>query len=73
MTGNIDAPVARVQGVLFDRGAIPGTAVQVKSSMVIVDNDGGVFQIQGGVRRISTPQIGERIRKAIARQNFLNP
>lgn len=73
MTGNLDAPVSRVQGVLFDRGTIPGTALQVKGSMIIADNDGGVFQIQGGQRRISTPQIEERIRKAIARQNFLSP
>lgn len=73
LTGDINAPVARVQGVLFDRGTIPGTAIQVKGSMVIADNDGGVFQIQGGIKRISTPQIEERIRKAIARQNFLNP
>lgn len=73
MTGNLDAPVSRVQGVLFDRGTIQGTAIQVKGSMIIVDNDGGVFQIQGGAKRISTPQIEERIRKAIARQNFLNP
>lgn len=73
LTGDINAPVSRVQGVLFDRGTIPGTAVQVKSSMVIVDSDGGVFQIQGGLKRVSTPQIEERIRKAIARQNFINP
>lgn len=73
MTGNLDAPVSRVQGVLFDRGTIPGTAIQVKGSMIIVDNDGGVFQIQGGAKRISSPQIEERIRRAVARQNFLNP
>ncbi|HNA87305.1 MAG TPA: hypothetical protein PLB04_17150 [Nitrospira sp.] len=73
LTGNLDAPISRVQGVLFDRGTIPGTALQVKGSMIIADNDGGVFQIQGGQRRISTPQIEERIRKAIARQNFLSP
>lgn len=73
MTGNLDAPVQRVQGVLFDRGAIPGSALQVKGSMIIADNDGGVFKIEGGSQRISTPQIEERIRKAIARQNFLNP
>lgn len=73
LTGNIDAPVARVQGVLFDRGTIPGTAIQVKGSMIIADNDGGVFQVQGGLKRISTPQIEERIRKAIARQNFVDP
>jgi hypothetical protein len=73
MSGDPDAPVQRVQGVLFERGTIPGTAVQVKDSMVIADNDGGVFRVQGGPQRISTPDIEERIRKAVARQNFINP
>ena len=67
-TGVIDAPVARLQGVTFDRGTWEGTAIQVKESMVIVDRDGGVFQIAGGLNRISNPSIEERIRRAIARQ-----
>lgn len=67
-TGDIDAPVRRVQGVVFDRGAWEGTATQVKGSMIIVDNEGGVFQIAGGVKRISRPDIEERIRKAIQYQ-----
>jgi hypothetical protein len=65
-TGNIDSPVLRLQGVTFDRGTIEGTAVQVKESMIITDSDGGVFQIAGGLERISNPAIEERIRKAIA-------
>lgn len=65
-TGNFDAPVARLQGVTFDRGTWEGTAVQVKESMIIVDGDGGVFQIAGGLKRISRPDIEERIRVAIA-------
>jgi hypothetical protein len=64
-TGNIDQPVLRVQGIVFDRGAWEGTAVQVKDSMIIVDNEGGVFQIQGGAKRISRPDVEELIRKAI--------
>lgn len=67
-TGNIAMPVLRLQGVTFDRGTWPGTAIQVKESMVIVDNDGGVFQIGGGLKRISNPSIEERIRVAIAAQ-----
>jgi hypothetical protein len=67
-TGNIDQPVLRVQGVVFDRGAWEGTAVQVKDSMIIVDNEGGVFQIQGGAKRISRPDIEQRIREAIQYQ-----
>lgn len=65
-TGNIDSPVLRLQGVTFDRGTIEGTAVQVKESMIITDSDGGVFQISGGLKRISNPSIEERIREAIA-------
>lgn len=67
-TGNIDSPVLRLQGITFDRGTWPGTAIQVKESMVIVDNDGGVFQIAGGLKRISNPAIEERIREAIQYQ-----
>jgi hypothetical protein len=67
-TGDLNAPVARLQGVTFDRGTWPGTAVQIKESMVIVDSDGGVFQIAGGLQRISRPDIEERIRKAIQLQ-----
>ena len=67
-TGNADAPVLRLQGVTFDRGAWEGTALQVKDSMIIVDSDGGVFQVSGGIDRISRPDIEERIRKAIAFQ-----
>lgn len=68
-TGNIDAPVLRVQGVVFDRGAWEGTAIQVKDSMIVVDNEGAVFQIQGGAKRISRPDIEERIRVAIQYQS----
>ena len=67
-TGNEDSPVLRTQGVIFDRGAWPGTAIQVKESMIIVENTtGGVFQISGagGLKRISRPDIEERIREAI--------
>ena len=67
-TGNIDSPVLRLQGVTFDRGTWAGAAIQVKESMVIVDNDGGVFQIAGGLKRISNPAIEERIREAIQYQ-----
>lgn len=70
-TGNEDSPVLRTQGVIFDRGAWPGTAIQVKESMIIVENTtGGVFQISGagGLKRISRPDIEERIREAIQYQ-----
>lgn len=67
-SGNEESPVLRMQGVVFDRGAWEGTAVQVKDSMVIVDTEGAVFQISGGLKRISRPDIEERIREAIQYQ-----
>jgi hypothetical protein len=67
-TGNADSPVARMQGVVFDRGAWEATTIQVKDSMIIVDDQGAVFQISGGAKRISRPDIEERIRKAMQRQ-----
>lgn len=70
-TGNINAPVQRLQGVTFARGTWQGTALQVKESMIIVDSDGGVFQISGGLARISNPSIEERIRIAILKQSYL--
>lgn len=67
-TGDPNAPMLRMQGVVFDRGAWEGTAVQVKDSMIIADNEGAVFQISGGAKRISRPDIEERIREAIQYQ-----
>lgn len=67
-TGDFDAPVARTRGVVFDRGTWQGTGVQVKESMIIVDNEGAVFQLGNGQKRISRPDIEERIREAIAKQ-----
>lgn len=67
-TGDPAAPMVRTQGVLFDRGTYPGTAIQVKDSMVITGLDGRVVQIKGGEKVLSTPDIEERIRKAIAAQ-----
>lgn len=72
-TGNIDAPVLRLQGVAFNRGTWEGTAVAVKESMIIVDSDGGVFQVSGGLNRISNPAIEERIREAIQFQAYQLP
>lgn len=70
-TGDPAAPMQRYRPILFDRGAWEGTAIQVKDSLVVTDQDGAVFQIKGGLNRISTPQIEERIRKAIQLENKL--
>lgn len=68
-TGDPLAPMLRLKGVVFDRGAWPGTAVRVKDSMIIVDVNGAVSQIgPGGLKTISRPDIEERIRNAIGQQ-----
>lgn len=66
VSGDITNPMQRLQGVAFDRGTWGGTAIQVKDSMILVDSDGAVFQTGNGTKRISTPDIEERIRLAIA-------
>lgn len=72
MTGDPDVPVQRLQGVVFDRGVHQGTAVQVKDAIIAVDSFGGVFMIQNGEKRISTPDIEEVLRRAITCQNALD-
>lgn len=67
-TGDTTTPVLRQQGIVFDRGSWQGTGVQVKDSMIIVSADGGVFDVSGGIEKVSTPDIEERIRKAIKEQ-----
>ena len=67
-TGNIDAPMQRFAGVLFDRGAWEGSAVRVNNGMIVVDQYGGVFEITGGERRISRPDIEERIRLSMQKE-----
>lgn len=70
LTGNADAPVLRLQGITFDEGTVPGTALKVKDSMIIVDSDGGVFEVKAGsIDPIAPPDIQERIRLAVQRQN----
>lgn len=65
LTGDDLAPVLRQQGIVFDRGTIPGGTCKVKDSLVMIDPDGGVFQIQGAAKRISTPAIENVLRVAI--------
>lgn len=70
-TGDLDAPFARVQGRLFDRGVWGGTDAQIKDSVMLVDNDGIVYRITGGgPQRVSNNSIEERIREAIILASF---
>lgn len=72
VTGQLNDDVERFQGILFDRGSWEGTAVKVKDQMIVCDEDGGVFSISSGIRRISRPDIEERIRTAFERQERLS-
>lgn len=67
-SGNIDAPVQRIQGVVYDRGAWAGSAIQVRTDVLMVDPEGAVFRIGAGMERVSRPDIEQRIRQAIQRQ-----
>lgn len=69
-TGDPDAPMMRQQGVLFDRGTTPGGSLKVKDSLVMIDPDGGVFQIRGKEERISTPAVENILRVAINHSNI---
>lgn len=68
-TGSPQAPMQRFQGILFDRGAWEGTAVKVRDSMIVADEEGTVFLINNGQRRISNHSVEERIRKSIQIQS----
>jgi len=57
-----DAPFNRVQGRLFERGIVGGTAVQIKDSVMLVDNTGVVYRLEGTPTEVSDNSISERIR-----------
>lgn len=64
-TGDGNAPFARTQGQVFDRGVWQGTDVQVKENLFIIDSTGAVYNLAGGLNRISNPGIEQRIREAM--------
>lgn len=65
-TGNIDAPMVRMSGVLYEQGAWAGTAIKVGDTIIVVNQNGTVYQIAGGIEVISTPAVSEMIRSGIA-------
>ncbi len=67
-TGDGDAPFQRVQGRVFDHGVWEGTPVKYKQAMVVVDQDGVVWDITGEPNRISNYGIEQRIREAMSEQ-----
>lgn len=69
-TGNAVAPFQRIEGRLFDKGIWGGTAVKIGDSVVVVSNEGRVYDVKGGPEPISNPGIAEMIRDAIAAQGL---
>lgn len=69
-SGNPDTPMQRFQGILYDRGSWEGTAIQVKDALFVIDTDGAVFKVSGGLERLSSPNIEERLRLAIQNAAF---
>lgn len=67
-TGNIDAPMIRMSGILYEDGSWPGTAIKVNNGIIVVNQYGDVFEVAGGIKILSRPDIAERIREAIAYQ-----
>ena len=65
LSGAEPVPFDRVQGIAFSRGGLEGTAKVLDEAVIMVGNDGVVYMIAGGLRRISTHGIEERIRRAI--------
>jgi hypothetical protein len=66
VSGGADTPFLRVQGRLFDRGVFPGTDVQIKDNVMVMDSDGFVYRIvDGSPQRVSTNAIEEQLRAAI--------
>lgn len=65
-TGDGDAPFERIDGRAFNFGIYGGTAIRLKdTSVIVVGEDGTVFNIAGSPNPISNPGISESIRNAI--------
>jgi len=75
-TGNFSAPFAPVEGRVYARGTVNGTLVKVKDGVILVGNDGVVYQVgyaagttaEWGVHRISDHGIEERVRTQLRRE-----
>ena len=78
-TGNLNAPFAPIEGRVYARGVVAGTPVVVDDGIVVVGDDGRVYNIgfqpgdstdvPWGVNRISNNGIEERIRYQNRRLN----
>lgn len=68
-TGDIALPFSPVSGRVYDRGALPGTVVNIKGTLYLVDQDYIVYAIGGGAQRVSNHGIEEQIRLAVAAES----
>lgn len=65
-TGDGAAPFQRIEGRRFDFGIFSGTAVRMKdTSVIVVADDGAVYDIAGTPSLVSSPGVAERTRDAI--------
>ncbi len=67
-TGNGNSPIAPIVGRAMARGIVPGTAVNVKDNVFLIGNDRVVYSVVGGLKRVSTHGIEERIRVQLRRE-----
>ena len=65
-TGNIDAPMIRMSGVLYEQGVWAGSAQKINNDIITVDQFGDVYLIGGQLTKVSRPDIAELIREGIA-------
>lgn len=82
-TGDATAPFAPIEGRVYARGVLDGTAVVVDDGIIIVGDDGRVYSIGfqsgdatdigWGVTRVSNNGIEERIRRQTRREGGLKP
>lgn len=68
-TGDVDLPFTPVTGRVYDRGALPGTVVNIKGTLYLVDQDYIVYAIGGQAQRISNHGIEEQIRLSVATES----
>lgn len=65
-TGDEEAPFQRIEGRRFDFGIFDGTAVRLSdSSVIVVGDQGTVYNIAGQPLPISDPSVAEQVRDAI--------
>jgi len=80
-TGDFAAPFAPIEGRVYQRGAVAGSACVVSDSVMLLGDDGVAYGVgyqfgsgaDWGVHRISNHGIEERIRRQVRRQAGLTP